>query len=357
MRKLRQFEGIALLLLAATLSTPARASETTPEQAVPGTLNYVEGNVSIGTQHLTAKSIGTAQLQAGQSLTTEAGKAEILLTPGVFLRVGNNSSVTMMSASLTNTELGLDRGQAMLEIAEIHLENNLRIAAGGETAQLLKTGLYDFDLTQHQLRVFEGKAYVREGDRHVEVKGGHTVALGNDGQLKSNSFDKKAYEDADLYRWSSLRSSYVAESNVDAATYYADYGWGPWGPGWAWGAGWYWDPWWGDYTFLPWGGMFFSPFGWGFYSPWFVYGAPFHPIGPRVYHQFSADYHTWGPGTHYVASRSYSHGIYAGAGSSRGGGFHSGRATVSGGRSGGGFAGRGGFGGGGFHGGGGGGRH
>ena len=75
--------------------------------------------------------MGSIELGTGQSLTTNTGKAEVLLTPGVFLRVGENSSVTMISPSLTRTELRVEKGQATAEVAEIRPENNLRIAQDG----------------------------------------------------------------------------------------------------------------------------------------------------------------------------------------------------------------------------------
>src|SRR5580658_5782885 len=53
----------------------------------PGMVNYVEGQASIGGQPLNQNSIGTARLDAGQSLATENGRAEVLLTPGVILRM------------------------------------------------------------------------------------------------------------------------------------------------------------------------------------------------------------------------------------------------------------------------------
>ena len=68
--------------LVALLSVPAW-SDTDNRQAVPGTLNYVEGQASIGDQTLDSKSIGVAELGNGQVLETKNGKAEILLTPGV----------------------------------------------------------------------------------------------------------------------------------------------------------------------------------------------------------------------------------------------------------------------------------
>jgi hypothetical protein len=203
---------------------------------------------------------------------------------------------------------------------------------------------------------------VQKGDRQIKIKGGHDLAIAGHPLYQEAKFDKKAANGDDLYRWSSLRSDYVAEANVDGARTVVADGWGPgywgagfWGPGWGW-SGWYWDPWFSAYTFMPFDGIFYSPFGWGFYSPGFVYRAPFY--GGHFYHTFNAaNVHAWGAGPHYATSRAYSHGVYTGAGAERGA-FHSGPAMASGGAHGG-FAGGGfhGGGGGGFHGGGGGGGH
>jgi hypothetical protein len=365
-------EWLIGFFLAAILSAPAWADATSAKTAVPGTLNYVEGQVSIGDQALNAKSIGTAELQPGESLVTEKGKAEVLLTPGVFLRIGNNSSVKMISLSLTDTEVEVGQGHAMIEVAEIHPENSLRVDEDGTATQLLRTGLYDFNRNQRELRVFDGKAFVESGREHVDVKAGRELTLARNDLSKAAKFDKKSYEEGDLFRWSSLRSGYLAEANVDAAGMYAANGWG--GLGW-WGADWYWDPWFDAFTFIPEDGIFYSPFGWGFYSPWWVWGAPFYGYGygygrgfgygygrgygygiGHTYHHFSTDARNWGPGSHYVAGRSYAHGIYHGPGST-GRGFHSGPAMASSERGLGRFGGGGYRGGGGFHGGGGGGFH
>lgn len=362
--RLQRFVSLASFLLAATLAAPAFAADRGATFAIPGTLNYVEGQVSIGSRSLSASSIGTAVLLPDQSLTTENGKAEVLLTPGVFLRLGANTSVKMISPGLADTEVELEQGHAMVEVAEIHPENNIRITARGAFAQLLKTGLYDFDLDQNQIRVFDGQAFVHHGDRRVKVKGGHEVSLNSEGSLKARKFDKDSYSADDLYRWSSLRSAYVAEANVDAAGMYAEYGWGPWGTGW-WGTSWYWDPWFNAFTFIPAGGILYSPFGWGFYCPWYVYRAPIFGRGYGFYpHRFTTNLHDWGPGSHYVAGSHYANGIYRGPAST--GAFHSGPRTTAGGGFFRGF-GRGGFqggangfrggGGSGFHGGGGGGSH
>jgi FecR protein len=263
--------------------------------AYPGTLNYVEGQVSIGNQTLSSNSIGSAQLQPGQSISTENGKAEVLLTPGVFLRLGNDTEVKMVSPSLTDTEVELQKGEATVEVTDIHPQNRLLVDEGGASAQMVKNGFYDFDATDGEVRVFDGQAMVQENDKDVKVKAGKELNLDSP-KLKPEHFDKKTYESSDLYNWSSLRSAYIAEANADLApTYIVG---GGFGPGWF-GLGWYWDPWFSCYTFLPGNGMFYSPFGWGFYSPIWAYRLGYtRGFNGHFPHTFSTDPHAWGPGLH-----------------------------------------------------------
>jgi len=353
---MRRFHFAACFFLAAILSAPSWGTNSSASSALPGTLNYIEGQASIGSQVLNSKAIGSAELQPGQTLTTRNGKAEILLTPGVFLRVGHDSAVKMISPDLTDTQLALVKGHAMVEVAEIHPENDIRITEDGTAVRLLKTGLYDFSQRQDQVRVFDGKAVVDDGGKHVTVKGGRELSLVSNNSAKARKFDKKSYAEDDLYRWSSLRSGYLAEANVDAASIYLADGWGPWGLGW-WGADWYWDPWFDAFTFIPGDGIFFSPFGWGFYSPWWVAQSPIYGwygqggrVYPHYYHHFSTNVRNWGPGSHYAAGNHYANGIYRGSGST-GRGFRSGSMARGFGGPGGGLHGGGFYGGGGFHGG------
>jgi hypothetical protein len=328
--------AISSLLGAFLWAVPAHATV----EARPGSVNYVEGQVTIANQNLDAKSIGSTELEPGQSLATGAGKAEILLTPGVFFRVGDNSSARMLSPNLTDTEIELTHGSATVEVTEIHEQNNLRVIEGGKSTELMKRGLYDFDADSGQMRVFDGQAEVQDGRKEVKVKAGHEAILADE-PVKTQKFDKQALEATDLYRWTSLRSSYLAEANVDEArTLVAG------GPGWF-GLGWYWDPWFDAYTFIPGDGIFYSPFGWGFYSPGFVWAAPFF-WGPHYYHYFGANYRAWGPGFHYGMPYNYGRGVvYGPRPMSAGGSVHAGSGGRGFGYSGGGFHG-GGFQGGGF---------
>ena len=124
--------------------------------------------------------MGSVELQPGQSLTTGNGKAEILLTPGVFLRVGDNSTVKMVSSNLTNTEADLVKGQATVEVAEIHQYNQLRVDENGATTYMLKDGLYGFDADQTRCASMKGEALVQDNDQNVKVKGGHELDLESD---------------------------------------------------------------------------------------------------------------------------------------------------------------------------------
>lgn len=319
--------------LAALLSVPAWSADTNNSRhtAVPGTLNYVEGQASIENQNLDPKDVGTADLQDGQVLETGNGKAEILLTPGVYLRLGDNSSVKMISNSLTNTEVRVHSGEVMVEVDELYHENNLRISQPGADTRLVKTGLYDFDASNGGVRVFDGKAVVTADDHNVEVKKNHQLEL-NNAKFKATSFDKdQVTKSDDLYRWSSLRSQYLSDANVNAAQMYYANGW--YGPGW-WGPGWYWDPWFSGFTFLPASGYFYNPFGWGFYSPLMVWRAPV-VIGGGVHHFNGNRPVAIGHGFHNHAVTGFRGGY-----GRTGGGFHGGAPAHN-------------FSGGGFHGGGG----
>ena len=94
-----RWETLGGFLLGALLFSPAWGS-VTPQ---PGMLNYIEGQAAIGSQTLSETSVGTAKLATGQSLSTADGRAEILLTPGIFVRIDDNSSLRMISPGLADT--------------------------------------------------------------------------------------------------------------------------------------------------------------------------------------------------------------------------------------------------------------
>jgi hypothetical protein len=247
--------------------------ETQPEAtAGPGTLNYVEGQANIDEETVNNDAIGSVALQPGQTLSTGTGKAEVLLLPGAFLRVGNNSAAKMISEDPANTSAELIKGQATVEVLGMRksdLSDVLTIRVGDTTARLLKNGLYQFDADRSQVLVYKGEALVQVGDQSLKVKGGHELSANQGGKLQTRGFDKKAFENSDLVQFSGLRSEYLAEANADAArsAYAGRAGWQ--------GGGWYWDPEFWAYTWVPGNDMYTDAFGWGYYSPFWVYDDPF----------------------------------------------------------------------------------
>lgn len=276
--------------------------------ARPGSINYVEGKASIGTQALGPNSPGSVELEKDQILTTEAGKVEILLTPGVFLRVADYSAVRMVSPNLAYTAVAIEKGRAAVEVLDIHNENDIRISLNDISTKLLNKGLYDFDANQNEIRVFKGKAEAYVEDRKIILTRERELCSDENGVMKARDFDARQYED-DFFRWSALRSAYLSEASVDEARVYVGMGPGWYGPYW-YGPGWYWNPNFFVYTFLPANGIFYSPFGWGFYSPIVVYRSPFFYWG-------------FGPGPHRFEDFHYPYGHgFEPHGGFNGGGFH-----------------------------------
>lgn len=217
-----KWQAIAGLILATVVS----ASALDAKQPPPGTVSYVMGEAWVGTQPLNERSAGSAALKAGQSLRTENGAAEVILAPDVFMRMGKDSSVRMVSLNLTKVEVELTQGQAIVQVGELRKANVIRVLEHGATTHLLKKGLYEFDADQNQVRVFEGEAAVQEGEQRVVVKGRRQVALNFAGALSAPKFDRKEFERSDLYRFNSIRSQYLAEAN--ASSHWESYYW----PGW-----------------------------------------------------------------------------------------------------------------------------
>jgi len=245
------------------------------EPARPGTVNYVEGAAYLNGNALNQNQVGGAAMNAGDQLTTNNGKAEVLLTPGIFLRVDSNSTVKMVAPDLGLTKVEVVHGRAAVEVDQIFKENNVQIVDDGVITQLVKTGYYEFDADQPQALVFKGRAEVFMGDnRWQSVKSHHAVSLVADAPEKPYGFDADGAGDQ-LYNWSKLRSQYLAEANNQIADQYA------YEPGFY--PGWYWNPYAWDYTFIG-ASPFWSPFGWGFnpwggWGGWGFYGRPIYRRG------------------------------------------------------------------------------
>lgn len=183
--------------LATTLMTSAWGQNVI--SARPGTISYIEGQVSLGThtggESLNNRLASAVTLGAGETLQTTMGRAEVQLTPSIFLRVGQNSTVKMVSPSLVHTVVEVVRGRAEIEADQVYEQNDVRVnlgqGPGVSQTQIVKPGLYEFDADAQVVRVFDGKAEVSLGtntEKPINVKGGHLLALDGDA-TKPKSFE------------------------------------------------------------------------------------------------------------------------------------------------------------------------
>jgi hypothetical protein len=107
-----------------------------------GEFGDIEGAVYLNGSQLNTKDLGNVTVEPGQEISTGKGKAEVLLTPGVFLRLDDNSTVKMVSPDLALTQVQFEKGRAGVEVDEIHDQNNLQVIHAGVTTRLNKRGYY-----------------------------------------------------------------------------------------------------------------------------------------------------------------------------------------------------------------------
>ncbi len=268
--------GVSLSVLAGSASAQYMIS------AHAGVVQYVEGRAYLNDQVVEPKFGQFPDIKENQEFRTEEGRAEILLTPGVFLRLGENSSIRMLSTRLTDAKVEVLSGSAMIECSEVPKESSIQAVYKGNAIRFEKQGLYRIDTEPARFRVYEGEAVVTDASGQLVLKGGKQTNLS--GVLLAESFDRKD-QDA-LYSWSDRRAAYVAQANIASASAVSSNGYGSYGNGYSlFGSnglgygpsflgGWMLNPMFGMYTYMPYSGFGYSPFGYAYYSPYTVGYAP-----------------------------------------------------------------------------------
>jgi len=255
---------LGFVAMACALAAPAQSVIS----ARSGVVHYVEGDVTLDGNPVHPKFAQFPDIKNGQVVATEEGRTEILLTPGAFLRLAENSSFRMDSNSLADTRIAVLSGSALIEVADLLPNNAITVQYKDTTIALPKRGLYRIDADASRLRVFDGEAQLNPGANVVKVKKNREVDL-DAAELEARKFDGK--ETDPFYRWGARRAAYIAAANVTAARTAARSGYsssysGFGGFGRSFGS-WAWNPWFGMYTYLPASGIYFSPFGRPYYSP------------------------------------------------------------------------------------------
>jgi hypothetical protein len=261
------------LLLAVLLVGATSAWGQQVISAHSGVIHFVEGQVSLDGQPVSPKFGEFPEVKNGQTLEAADGRAEVLLTPGVILRIAENSSFQMVSNNRTDTRLSVLTGSAIVEVGELLPSNAITVMYNGAHIELVKKGIFRIDSDPGKLRVYDGEARVTSGTQTLVARKGREVLLG--AVLDMNGFDVK---DTDAFlRWASRRSESLAQANISSARTASGLGYSgsSYGSGYGYGSGmmggggaWAYNPFYGMFTYMPYGnGMYYSPFGYPFYSP------------------------------------------------------------------------------------------
>ncbi len=213
--------GLTAVLLSATTAfaqqredrrTVAAASSLYVISAKAGAVNYLEGTVTVARK--AAKSgylLKGDELEIGDRVSTGAdGKAEILLNPGSFVRLAENSVFEFASTSLEDLQLKLTGGSAMFEVIT---DDEFTFAVNTPKAKfhIVKSGVYRVDVLEGgagRIEVWKGRANANG----TEIKSGRK-ATASGGQAATLSKFDRGEKDA-LEVWSKSRAKELAKINA-----------------------------------------------------------------------------------------------------------------------------------------------
>ena len=185
-----------------TRRSVSEASSLYVISAKAGGVNFVEGNVTIARKAGKSGSLLKGDvLEIGDRVSTGAGgKAEILLNPGSFVRLAENSEFEFATTSLEDLQLKLSRGSAMFEVIT---DNDFTVAVNTPKAKfyIVQSGVYRVDVINNgadKIEVWKGRAQV--GANAAEVKSGKQATVDGN-QVAINKFDRddKEHDDAREY--------------------------------------------------------------------------------------------------------------------------------------------------------------
>lgn len=230
--------------------------------AQSGLIHYTEGEVLVDGSAVKQKPGDYPSVKKGQRLKTVLGRAEILLTPGVFLRLSENSEIVMIGTALTDTRIEVAEGSVILEAGEIQKAHAIELSVGGSVLEVKKRTVFRVDAgTPPRVRVYDGEVTVAEPGRPLVVKEGRQLAF-----TSVPVVEKFAKDETDaFYRWAGRRSGYLAMANMAASRRMHEHQI-PWQVG-----GWYYSPYFGMYTYVPLRGRYVNTWNHAYHAPAPIY--------------------------------------------------------------------------------------
>ena len=202
---------IPVLLLALPLRSHAQNREKFVIAARAGGVNAVTGRASMlphgnsEWRQLTIKE----DLEAGDVVKTGVdGRVEMLLNPGSYMRIGENSEVELSDNSPENLEVRLIRGTAIMEVTGPDDEDLLiAITTPHTRMSIIRRGLYRVNVVPgDNTELIVRKGRVMLDGSHTKVNGGNKVVFSASSfsVAKLQDLDKKSSDT--LAAWSYERT-------------------------------------------------------------------------------------------------------------------------------------------------------
>jgi len=179
-----------------------------------GLVHYFEGAVYLNDHPLEARLGKFWSVPQGAELRTEQGRAEVLLTPGVFLRIGARSAIRMLANELSDTQVELEKGSVIVEAGEPNQDTAVTLIYRNWKVHFPQKGLYRIDSNRVSLSVLQGAAEVVTTPRGEPIRVEEGTDLGFAQLVPRRSSHQRA--DA-LSEWNKSRSQSIMADNTITA--------------------------------------------------------------------------------------------------------------------------------------------
>src|ERR1700746_103337 len=158
-----RLSSVLLLFLVSALTLPCFGQSVISTRS--GVVHFFQGTVYLGNQTLTASPARFPSVPQGGELRTAEGRAEVLLTPGVFLRMGDGTAFRMIANELSDTRIELLAGSWIVDSPEPSSGTSGGLIYRKLSGPFPERGVYRIDCDPPRLWVLEGKAEV-SADTH-----------------------------------------------------------------------------------------------------------------------------------------------------------------------------------------------
>jgi hypothetical protein len=174
-----------------------------------GLIDFSLGSVNLNGERLHPGN-KLHQMQPGQTLSTGKGRVELLLAPGIMMRLGDDTAIRIEDTDLDDTRVVIEKGSAFIEVVEVERDSRLRVFLGESEVEFRRTGLYRFESAPARLRVYGGEAVVLRGGGQMAARRGQAIDL--------NALELCEWEPGPtdtLHSWSAQRSFTLFNTSAD----------------------------------------------------------------------------------------------------------------------------------------------